>query len=241
MQRAEKAEKSKAGNSEAENKVVDHRVRVAGERRQRMRARLKDAILTCCTENMDFRLPAVEEVCRTAGISRATFYAYFDSVQDAVDELGQSLLDEMVNSLAAMFDGDSGLERITMGIQLFLMRSATDSSWAAFVSRVIQINPNAEFSRSVASDLKSALEDNEISVTDIDAAMSLALGAMFEAIRHVHKTGDRRREYVENLTGMVLRALGVSAEQSAELVRKKAIHIRGMAPDYLEWWRDPWV
>lgn len=219
----------------------DHRVRVAGKRRERMRARIRDAILTCCTANMDFRLPPVEEVCRTAGISRATFYTYFDSVQDAVDTLGQSFLDEMVTNMKTMLDRDTALERITTGVQLFLMRSATDPKWAAFVSRVIQVNPDADFGKKVAMDLKEAADAREIHITDVDAARSLALGAMFEGIRHVHKTGDRRREYVENLTTMILCALGVPADDASELVRKKAIHIRGMAPDYLEWWRDPWI
>lgn len=216
-------------------------MRVARERRQRMRAHLQQAILTCCTERVEFRLPAVEEVCRSAGISRATFYTYFDSVQDAVDTLGQALLDEMVDNVDVLFDGDTGLERITMGLQLFLMRSATDPAWASFVSRVIQVNPDAEFGRRVVADLNSALEEGDICVVDVDAAVSLSIGAMFEAIRHIHKTGDRRREYVENLTMMIIRALGVSADSAAALVRKTAIHLRGLAPDYLDWWRDPWI
>lgn len=234
MQSADESDTSNSGPE-------DHRVRVARERRRRMRARLQQAILACCTGRVEFRLPAVEEVCRSAGISRATFYTYFDSVQDAVDTLGQAFLDEMVDNLEVLFDGDSGIERITMGLQLFLMRSATDPAWASFVSRVIQVNPDAGFRRRVVADLNSAIDAGDIRVIDVDAAVSLSIGAMFEAIRHIHKTGDRRREYVENLTAMIIRALGVSDDTAAELVRKKAIHLRGMAPDFLDWWRDPWV
>ncbi|MCJ2187602.1 TetR/AcrR family transcriptional regulator [Novosphingobium beihaiensis] len=222
-------------------KPQDHRVRVAGERRERMRARLQDAILASCTANVDFSMPSVEDVCRTAGVSRATFYKHFDSVQDAVGTLGEVLLDEMVNSLAAMFDGDSALERITMGLQLFLMRSVTDPRWATFVSRVVQLDPDTDFARNVAKDLKAASDSGEISIANADAAISMALGSMFEAIRHLHKTGDRRREYVESLSVMILHGLGVPAERAASLVRKKSAQIRGLAPDFADWWKDPWI
>lgn len=221
--------------------VEDHRVRVAKERRQRMRARLQDAILTACTASPDLRLPSVEDVCRVADVSRATFYKHFDSVQDAVEGLGEALLDEMVLSLATIFDDDTPVERITTGLQLFLMRGATDPAWATFVSRVVQIDPDTTFARTVSADLQDASDEGEIDIVSLDAARNMSLGAMFEAIRHLHKSGERRREYVESLTAMILRGLGVLPKKAAELVRQKSIHIRGLAPDRLEWWRDPWI
>lgn len=206
-----------------------------------MQAHLQDTILNCCTANVDFRLPSVDEVCREADVSRATFYKYFDSVQTAVDLLGQLLLDEMVDDTATIFEGTSPLERITTGVQLFLMRSATDPAWAAFVARVVQLSPDTVFARSVATDIDDASRAGEISIPNPDSAISLALGATFEAIRHVHETGDRRRDYVESLTVMILRALGVVEDRARALVRERSIHIRGLAPDYLDWWRDPWI
>ena len=227
--------------SKSEEKVEDHRIRVAADRRQRMRVRLQNAIIACYVAGPTFRLPSVEEVCGEARVSRATFYRHFDSVESALDIIGQSLLEEMFNDLAGLFGRrHKPIEHIAMGIQMFLMRSATDSVWAAFASRAIAFTEASSFVRGILTDLDDLHEAGIGHMLNVDAAKSLILGATMEGIRHVHQTGDRRREYVEDLTTLILCALGIDLETAVEHVRSSSIHIRGLALDCLDWWRDPW-
>lgn len=219
----------------------DHRVRVAAQRREKMRARLLDAVLETYSSASDLQLPTADHVARHAGVSRPTFYAHFDSVQDAVEALGETLIDEMVTSLASLFGRDGPLDRIVMGLSLFLMRAATDPVWARFVARIAQVRPETKFYRDVRRDLEEAAAAGEIEAPDIDAAISVALGAMFEAIRHLQHGGNDRRDYVRMVTIMTLRALGVEEEKAADRVRANSAQIRGLAPDHIAWWQDPWA
>jgi hypothetical protein len=63
---------------------------------------------------------------------------------------------------------------------------------------------------------------------------------MREAIRAMAQTRHPRREFVEEITTMILIGLGIAREASRSLVTETTIFIRGAAPDRLTWWRDPW-
>lgn len=220
----------------------DHRVRVAGERRERMRRRLLRAVMTSYSRRLEFGAPLVEDVCKAADVSRATFYKHFRTIDEAIDILGQQLMDEMFHSLELISPNrQEPLLRLTAGIQIFLMRSVTDPLWAAFVSRTQYLSRDTDLLKGLVTDIRTAQADGSIRIRNVDAAASLVVGALMEAIRHLQRTGQRSRDYVENLTAMILRALGVDYERAADVVRDRSIYIRGLAPDCLDWWRDPWT
>jgi hypothetical protein len=75
---------------------------------------------------------------------------------------------------------------------------------------------------------------------DTDSAGSLTVGAMMEAVRRMARTGQRDRHYVEEVAAMIMRGLGLNIEEARNAIRDRTIFIRGLAPDRLTWWRDPW-
>src|ERR1700692_137964 len=81
----------------------DFRVRVAAQKRDRMRARLiaatKDAYVAGGAE----RTPVVEDVIRQAGVSRGTFYKYFDSLDEILAEIGYAVAGEMLATYDRLF------------------------------------------------------------------------------------------------------------------------------------------
>jgi AcrR family transcriptional regulator len=223
-------------------KKADHRVRVAREKRDRMHQRLLSAVMASYSERLEYGVPLVEDVCQTADVSRATFYKHFSSVDEAIDIVGQQLMDEMFHSLELISPRrQEPLLRLTAGIQIFLMRSVTDPLWAAFVSRTEYLSRETDLLKGLVTDIRMAQADGSIRVRNVDAAASLVVGGMMEAIRHLQRTGQRSRDYVENLTAMILCGLGVEYERAPDLVRERSIYIRGLAPDCLDWWRDPWT
>ena len=219
----------------------DHRVRVGRERREKMRKRLLTAVMSSYATRKEHDTPVIDDIIKSADVSRATFYSHFLSLEEAVDTLGQDLAEEMMHSLEVLFKRNhTPLQRMARGTQVFLLRGVTDSLWGLFVSRTDYLSRNTYLLQTIAGDLMDARKLKLVEFSELEAATSLFVGAMMEAIRHLVKTDQRSRAYVEELTVMILRGLGVEREVAKEVVHEQAIYIRGLAPDRLSWWRDPW-
>jgi AcrR family transcriptional regulator len=218
----------------------DHRVRVARARRDRMNERLLAAVLECYAASPQ-QPPTVDDVIRQAGVSRATFYKYFNSVEQAAGILGGELGQEMVEGLITLFDGpETPLFRVSTVVLLFMMRAVIDPVWGRFISRTDYLTQDTPPLIGMTALLASARDAEVLEFKEVDAAATLTVGAMMEAIRRMARTGKRNRAYVEELAALVLRALGLGLDEARETVRERTIFIRGLAPDRLAWWRDPW-
>lgn len=222
-------------------KEGDHRTRVARERRERMATRLLDAVFACYAEHVQAGPPTVDELIGRAEVSRATFYKYFVSVEDAVEERGKLLVFEMVHNLHGMADPKfSALYLLTMSVYLFLLRGVLDRTWAAFISRGDLLKARGELFDGLTLHLSEAKVAEAIRFRDLDAARSLVVGPMQEVLKTIVREGKHDRCYLEEVMEMILASLGADRATAAEAVRDVTIYIRGAAPDRLEWWRDPW-
>lgn len=223
--------------------IADHRVRVARERRERMRKRLLDAVMAVYARNPHGGPPLVDDVIAQAAASKATFYKYFTSVEEAIDELGVMLADEMVQSLIKMYRGpERPYFKMAVATQLFLLRSATDSVWGAFVSHTNILASDNIVVRGLRQHAVSSRDEKVMKFANIDAGLTLAAGALLEAMRQIVQ-GKRRlsRAYVEEVVVMILRGLGVADKVAEQTVGESAAFIRANAPTRLAWWRDPWA
>ena len=224
----------------ASDSTSDHRVRVARARRDRMTERLLGAVLECYAADPQHP-PTVDDVIQKAGVSRATFYKYFNSVEQAAGILGRDLGQEMVESIVTLFDGpEEPLFRVSTSVLLFLMRAVIDPIWAGFVSHTDYLNQDTIPLTGMVALMGRARDAGVLEFQDTDSAGSLTVGAMMEAVRRMARTGHRDRKYVEELAAMTLRGLGLTIEDARNVVRERTIFIRGLAPDRLSWWRDPW-
>ena len=222
-------------------KLDDHRIRVARERRDRMRKRLLDAVMTSYAGRSQQDPPSVDDVITEASVSRATFYKYFNSVEEAIAVLGRELVDEMVRSLINLYgEREDAFFRLTTGIQLFLLRSVIDPLWASFVGRTDQLAQDTEPLKGMTRHLETAREQGLVSFVETEAAASLTVGAMMGTIGYMVRSGNRSQAYVEDLTAMILRGLGMDMDAARKVVREHTIFIRDVAPERLSWWRDPW-
>src|SRR5438128_9172407 len=115
----------------------DFRVRVAGEKRARMRERLIAATLDAYLDLGPGRHPVIDDVIRLAGVSRGSFYKYFDALDDVLAEIGRRMADEMLASFERMFSPDDDpAVRIAGGPLMALARTAMEPRHGAFISRV---------------------------------------------------------------------------------------------------------
>ena len=206
-----------------------------------MRRRLLGAVMATYAGCKWPSMPVVEDVLKQAGVSRATFYAHFVSLEDAFAAVGQDLAKEMLKNLFDLFKlDDDPLTRMVTGVEMFLIRAMLDPLWGDFVSRTEFLSHDTAVRKVVARDLEDARQQGAVAFVDIDAALNLFIGTMTQAIRHLVETGPKTRAYVENVTVMILRGLGLRIEEARGIVSGRLRHIHTMAPDFLPWWRDPW-
>lgn len=221
---------------------ADHRVRVAKVRRERMVARLLQAVMECYANHVPSGPPTVEEVIARADVSRATFYKYFNSVDEAIEKRASELVDEMIESLKGLVGSQmKPVLLFTVSVHLFLLRSVLDPTWAAFVARGHLLRADGVLFQGMTTHLAASLADREVMFSNQEAARILAIGTMRETIRSIAQTSDPRRDFVDEITVMILIGLGVDRGSALSLVSEATIFIRGAAPDRLAWWRDPWT
>ena len=219
----------------------DHRIRVGRERSEKMRRRLLAAVMATYARCKRPAMPVVEDVLKEAGVSRATFYTHFISLEDAIDAVGQELAEGMLQNLFDLFkSADDPLARMATGIEMFLIRAVMDPLWGDFISRTDFLSHDTALQKVVARDLKHARQQGAIEFAEVDAALALFIGTLTQAIRHLVKTERKSRAYVENVTIMILRGLGTELEDARGVVKERSLQIRSMPPNFLPWWRDPW-
>ena len=163
-------------------------------------------------------------------------------MEEALGVYGYSLMQEMFGSIARLFTPrDDELSRIITAIQLFLLRTVIDPQWGAFLARTAHLARNTELVDRVRAYLQVACQKGVLRFDDALPATSLVIGTVIEAVRHISRTELRSRDYVDEITAMLLHGLGIDQAEAHELVRDRTIYIRGLAPDRLDWWVDPWI
>ncbi len=206
-----------------------------------MHKRLSTAVMITYGRRSDYVIPVIEDVIKEADVARATFYAHFDSIEHAINTVGEAMVEEMLQSMSTFFHkSEDPLTRIVTGVQIFLLRCVTEPLWGAFVSRTTFLSRDASLLQVVGADLTEGKRAKLIKFDEVEAATSLLIGTMMDAIRHLVKTDDRSRAYVNETTSMILQGLGVERNQARKIVSDRGVVLRGLAPDYLPWWKDPW-
>ena len=205
-----------------------------------MRKRLLSAVMLCYADRKGHETPGIDDVIRIADVSRATFYLHFVSMEEAFKALGEQLADE-IKAVEHFFERSDPLERLAIGIQMFLLHGVADRVWANFVSDTNYLSRDPFLIQVIEAHLLEAREAKLVHFSEVKAARSLMLGSQAEALRLLNKENKQNRAYIEELTVMILCGLRADYERSKKTVHHTTIYIRGFAPDCVPWWRDPWT
>lgn len=220
----------------------DHRARVAGQKRERMRERLIDATMAAYLGCEAGRHPVVDDVIRLAGVSRGSFYKHFDAVDEVFALIGRRMAQEMLASygrLAAPLPG--GAPRVAIGPLMALARAAMEPRHGAFIARVDFVDYLASDeprTHLVALSLHSGRESGAMHFDSIDAAVDLLIGTSLEGARRILRTRRLDTAYIRELTAMVLRGLGVAPAPAAQAVAQAWQRLEDEAAT-LHWWQPP--
>lgn len=217
----------------------DFRVRVAAERRERMRARLLDAVLDLYQPGQGAGALVIDDVTRAADVSRGTFYKYFASVEEAVEALGEQLAAGMIADFQLLFgDEDDPAVRAIGGAAMAIARAWHDPRWGGFTARVDYVD---YFARSSAFDLmvRSCLEEararGQLAFANLDVAVDLIVGVTVEARRRMIRRIDAPGAYADEMLACTFAGLGMHARDVARGRAAAWARIMAGAPA-LGWW-----
>ena len=199
----------------------DHRPRVAAERRARMRARLLQAALDLAATQGPADV-SVDDVIVHAGVSRGTFYKYFDGPTSLIQELALEVGNSIIAALQPLVEPLTDPARcVSVGVRASLRLAKAHPIIGAFVTRagwpVIREQDQLLY-RVVAPHIESGIRLGRFARMHRDVALNLVAGTTIGGMRSM-ALSRVARDYPEQAATALLRALGIPDNEAMEIAR----------------------
>lgn len=163
----------------------------------------------------------VQDIVTMAGVSPGSFYHYFNTNEDLFHALAEELSNEIVGMIASVVEGvDDPALRMAMAIRSYLHLMRSYQVVAQFVanSGFRLVNNTSIAYDYLPRDLRAAQKQGSFDTGPINVAVDLIGGAGLMAIYRM-AYGKTPKNYPEQVTGLILRSLGSSAADTAELLK----------------------
>lgn len=191
-------------------------------KRDRTRAKLLQAAMSVYARQ-GFDAPTIDHFAAEAGVSRGTFYNYFQTREEVMAtvaaELSVFITSEIKEAVRTVEDP---LERIAVAIRYFVMLAGENETRAWVVARLVLIvgGPlTPSMSEGARADFEAAAATGRVHIRVLQAAMDMGMGMMAMAIRH--NLSKREPVYPPELVAaMMLQSLGVSPHEAEEIASR---------------------
>ena len=111
----------------------DHRVRVAADRRKRMLAQLSAAALRVMAR-AGVEGTTIDAIIQEAGVSRGTFYKYYDAPSDLIRAVGAELAEDLIRAVSPTLQSlDDPAARLASGFRMILRLAEENPLLARFL------------------------------------------------------------------------------------------------------------
>jgi AcrR family transcriptional regulator len=203
--------------------AINHRTLVGHARRERTRARIIEAAAQVFAEK-GAQAPLIDDFIRAAEVARGTFYNYFRTTQELLDATVAWSSDDVIRSIEAEIGAyDDAALRLATACRLYLRVAAQDRAWCAFMAQVPHAGGLSR--RQLRGDLSNGQAAGIFQFENVEAAYDLVIGAMWQALQRL--AGARQRHYtINDVVSMMLRGLGVPAQQVKRLLARPLPELR---------------
>ncbi|HXG80241.1 MAG TPA: TetR/AcrR family transcriptional regulator [Sphingomicrobium sp.] len=198
--------------------MIDHRVRVAAERRERMRARLIEAAFSVFGKH-NAEPAVIDQVIRLAGVSRGSFYNYFDSSEDLLKAVAIQVGNELMQAVAPVVEArEDPVERMSAGIRSWMVLVRAHPQLAAFFRRagLYVLEQDTQVRVDLPRDLIAGMQSGQFTVGELELGFVLVAGTVLAAINTL-ALGEAPADYGNKLAQRVLMALGVDSSQAQRI------------------------
>jgi len=199
----------------ASEETEDHRVRVGAERRNKTRLKLLESALGVLHDKGP-DAAVIEDFIAAAGVSRGTFYNYFDTTGELYLALATEMSDEILGAVdPIVLTCTNPIERFCTGTRLYMQMATRYPLWGSFLNRVgTRIATRGQLiEKFLTRDLTDAFSQGLIQVDNVLVARDLVLGSIFYGIETM-VTEPTHADHPEHLVHSILRGLCVPEAQA---------------------------
>nr|WP_256588997.1 TetR/AcrR family transcriptional regulator [Pseudomonas sp. BBP2017] len=165
---------------------------------------------------------ALFEVAAEAAVSNGTIYNYFRTRDEVLEAVGIAMAAEFSDAISVLnADVQCGAQRLSIGVRMFVCRSAVDHQWANALLRIIHFDQamRSRLATHVMGDLREGLRAGTLTYADEGVALDLVLSCTTGAMRSVVQ-GRALVEHDVRVAEMILQALGVTPAKAREIAAK---------------------
>lgn len=165
---------------------------------------------------------SIDIICTTAGISRATFYNHFSSVEEIYSALTEELAhDYLVKVVEANSQMPDVAERMSMALRLYLERCRLDHKWGWGMVNICAGGPlfGAETYAQVKKDLEDGMASKRFNLVSADIGRDIVMGTVLSAMITQLRT-VQHSSYPSRVVKRIMIAIGVEEDAADELVKR---------------------
>ena len=199
---------SAAGMSRVERRRASTRARIVETAERLMRDRGVEAV-------------TIQDITEAADVGHGTFYLHFKTKADVLQPVIAHLSDEVHAHVdrAARGAADPAL-RMALGLRILLRAIAEDPLWSWYARSGRSFRGMiADMGRPPLDDVSHGLESGRYDVADLSTTWSFIDGAVIGVITSLRE-GVRVDAVAETTAELVLRALGIPADEAARIARE---------------------
>lgn len=198
---------------------VDHRTRVAAERRERTRAKLLESALLVFAEKGP-EAAVIDDVIALAGMARGSFYNYFRTNEELLEAVATEISDELLRVIDPVVQlREDPAIRVASGLRLTLHAVQRYPLLGAFLARMQSPSGSSPLLgiQFLTRDVIAGIKQERFANTQPRALVDVVVGTTFSAARSLSQE-MLPKDYPEAVTKAVLQGLGVKEKEAARIV-----------------------
>lgn len=164
----------------------------------------------------------IQEIAQEAGMTPGTVYNHFNTREEILLALAYWVADTLCARIADSQAGiPEGAERMSIGMRRYIWLAEQSPAWATIMLEVALAAPPLleEITTYAREDLRLGVKQKSFRVPSEDAAIDMIGGAVNNAMRRIIM-GAASASHGTALATMVLRGLGMPAEDAAAVARR---------------------
>lgn len=164
--------------------TVHHRTAIG----QAQKAKTRELIIQCAIPvfaQYGPDSPVVDDFVKAAGVSRGTFYNYFNTTRELLDATMDMLSDEMIASIIPIVENETNpIIRFASAARMYYRKATIDPLIGQFLGSVSTVGAMAM--ERARNDLQEAMREGYFRVQDLELAEAIAFGIMVFSLRATH-------------------------------------------------------